>query len=324
MKNLILLPTIAMMSFGLFSVEVSARGRSTTTTTTTTTSVTTASPRPTTNTSTQPPRTNNSNNNNATRPGASTGTSKPGNQPGNPPGMNQGNNNRPGNQPGNPPGMNQGNNNRPGNNNNNYWPNTPGFRPGTNPGNVPPVVNPPVNNRPNGYMPNYNTTPPRPNTPPSYVYNRPTPPSSWRPSNSSFRLSSILGVALGTVISNSVNSLINSGYYVSGYNSNEVYLNDVNYFNMNWPNATLYYNRGYLEGSLFSAATPSFDMVRYNYLYNQLTAQYGRPVTSNTLSNGGMTCTWWGYGNNYITLSFYPEYIYGSGTYYFTTLAVGN
>ena len=132
-----------------------------------------------------------------------------------------------------------------------------------------------------------------------------------------------MGITLGTIISNSVNSLINSGYIVTGYNSNEVYLSDVNYFNVTWPEATLFYNRGYLEGSLFSAATPSFDMSRYNYLYSELTVKYGRPITTNTLSNGGLTCTWWGNGNSYLTLSYYPEYISGSGTFYFTTLATG-
>lgn len=332
MKRFILYPAIAMMSFGLFSVDVSARGRNNTETGVTPAvpsamtkpSTSTATPSPTKNTTA--PRPGTPTTPSATKPGAntpsrpgtpttntkpSTGSSTTAPRPGTntPPAVN----NKPGNIPGNTKPGNVTGNNRPG-------PTAPGY----NPGKVPPVNNPPVNNRPNGYMPNYNTVPPRPNTPPSYVYNRPTPPPTWRPTTKGFTLGNILGLAFGTMLSNSVNSLINNGYYVSGYNTNEVYLNDVNYLNINWPNGTLYYNRGYLEASMFSAATPSFDMTRYNYVYNTLVSLYGRPVTTNTLNTGGMSSTWWGYNNNYMTLSFYPEYLSGVGTYYFTTLTVGN
>lgn len=111
---------------------------------------------------------------------------------------------------------------------------------------------------------------------------------------------------------------------VTGYTSNEVYLSNVNYYNVNWPNATLYYNNGYLQGSLFSASTVMYDITRYNYVYNELLRSYGMPISTQNIGSGGMSCTWWGMNNSYVTLSYYPENIPGAGYRYFTTLSVGN
>lgn len=133
-----------------------------------------------------------------------------------------------------------------------------------------------------------------------------------------------LGITLGSLFANTVNSLYNHGYNVTGYTSNEVYLNNVNYFNVNWPNVTLYYDKGYLMGSLFSSSSVSYDMSRYNYVYRAIAERYGMPYTVQTINNGGIMATWWGAGNTYITLSYYPEYISGLGTRYFTTLSTGN
>lgn len=160
--------------------------------------------------------------------------------------------------------------------------------------------------------------------PPSYSYYRPTPPPSWRPTYRTPSFGTILGLTLGTLFANSINSLFNSGYNVAGYTNNEVYLNNVNFCNVNWPNATLYYNNGYLAGSVFAYSTISYDPTRYNYVFNNLCAQYGAPVSNQTLNNGGMSSTWWGTGNSYVTLSFYPEFVSGLGTRYFTTVSMGN
>lgn len=270
----------------------------------------------------------------ATRPGSSTPSTGATQRPGNgsvttPPG-NGSTTQRPGNgnatqRPGNGnvtqrPGTsmpNTGASQRPG---------TPNVRPSTPPTPPPPSRPnyPPPPPRPNGYQPGYSYRPPMPHTPPGYTYYRPTPPPSWHVSSRSPNFGTILGVALGTFFSNSINALFNSGYNVSGYTNNEVYLSNVNYCNLNWPNVTMYYNNGYLAGSLFSASSISYDPSRYNYVYNTLCSQYGYPVSSQSLSGGGMSCTWWGVGNSYITLSFYPEYISGLGTRYFTTVATGN
>lgn len=196
-------------------------------------------------------------------------------------------------------------------------PGTPNVRPSQ------PAPPPPAPPRPNGYHPNYSYRPPMPHTPPNYMYYRPTPPPSWRPVGPVPNFNSILGIALGTFFSNSINALFNSGYNVTGYTNNQVYLSNVNYCNVTWPNVTMYYRNGYLQGSLFSASSISYDPSRYNYVYSYLTSRYGLPVSSQNLSGGGMSCTWWGNGNSYLTLSFYPEYINGA-TRFFTTLSTGN
>lgn len=177
--------------------------------------------------------------------------------------------------------------------------------------------------RPGYYDPGYSYRPPMPHTPPTFTYTRPTPPPSWRPTYNSPYFNTILGVALGTYLSNSVMSWYNGGYNVTGYTNNEVYLSNVEFLNISWPNATMYYRNGILKGSLFSAATYSYDPTRYNYAYSMLTSRYGMPVTSQVLSGGGMSSTWWGYNNTYLTLSFYPETTYGYGTRYYTTLSTG-
>ena len=204
----------------------------------------------------------------------------------------------------------------------NNRPSTP--PPATNRPSTPPPPAHTTPPRPTSYRPGYSYRPPMPYTPPSYTYYRPTPPPTWRPVYGTPRFGTILGLTLGAVISNSVNSLINSGYAVMGYNNNEIYLNNVNYCNVNWPNATMFYTGGYLKGSLFSSSTMTYDQSRYNYLYNYLTGLYGLPVATQSLSGGGYSCSWWGYDNTYMTLSFYPEYIPGVGTRYFTTIATGN
>ena len=129
----------------------------------------------------------------------------------------------------------------------------------------------------------------------------------------------ILGIALGTAITASINSLVNSGYTVSSYGNDVVYLNDVPQLNYYWPDAALYYNNGRLYGSQFTYSSPYYDMNRYNTLYNTLMMQYGAPVQ---VVNNGPVCsaTWYGAGNRYVTLSFNSGY---SGQFY-TTLSFGN
>lgn len=318
MKKKVLLITALVMSlsYPFGSVDAQTRGRQNTGTgtsqtnrTTTTTNKATSRPatntapsRPSTGTNTPAQRPATGTNNTTQRPGT-TGT--PNNNP-NPGVSNQ--------RPGTPNIPNTGGaSQRPGTPNR-PAPNTPN-RPNTPP---PPPPNP------GGYRPNYSYRPPRPHTPPSYTYYRPTPPPTWRPTVNTPSFGTFLGITLGSLLAHTVNSLYQSGYNVTGYTSNEVYLNNVSYANVNWPNATLYYNNGYLQCSLFSTSSLSYDPSRYNYVYNTLTGWYGLPVSNQSLSNGGMSCTWWGAGNTYLTLSYYPEYVSGYGTRYFTTLAVGN
>lgn len=138
----------------------------------------------------------------------------------------------------------------------------------------------------------------------NHRWHRPTPPphywhpvTTWRPFNT------ILGIALGSAINYTINSLINSGYNVCGYSNNAVYVTNVSMLGMMWPNATLVYSSNGLCGSEFTYNTIGYDMSRYYNAYNMLTSTYGCPY--NVTNTGGfMTSTWWGNNNQFITLSF--------------------
>lgn len=264
---------------------------------------------------------------NGNRPGNSNRPSNPGssNRPGNGNSHNRpnnpGNNHRPGNT--NPP-MNRpgnGNNHRPGN----------GHYPGNNrPGQRPPQ-HPPRPGRPDyGYH-----YPPRPGRPsglpprpmgPGYRHpvpffgrwHRPVPPPRWHyTAGVGPVFSTILGVAIGATLASSLNTLATSGYTVSNYGSDVVYLSNVPQMNLMWPDAAMYYNNGMLCGSQFTYPTSYYDMSRYNSLYNRFVQLYGAPVS--TANSGGIvSATWFGGDNRFVTIEFNGSY----GNYY-TTLSYG-
>lgn len=253
------------------------------------------------------------------RPASPSHNNRPGNQ----------GNNRPGNRPNNPgnrPGNNRPDHNRPGNNRPDH------NRPGNNrPGNHRPGYDRPGYNRPGHHRP----APPRPRPSarpphlrPGYrhpvpffnSWHRPLPPRAWRPAPRYIGPSfgTILGVALGTTMAVTVNSLLNQGYTVTGYGDNVVYLNNVPQMNYYWPDAAMYYNNGMLCGSTFTYPQTYYDISRYNSLYNTFCSQYGMPVS--TVNSGGVvSATWFGNGNRFVTLEFNSNY----GGYY-TTLRFGN
>lgn len=212
-----------------------------------------------------------------------------------------------------------GHNNRPGNQGNN--------RPGNHrPGYDRPGYNRPGHHRPAPPRPRPSARPPhlRPGyrhpVPFFNSWHRPLPPRAWRPAPRYIGPSfgTILGVALGTTMAVTVNSLLNQGYTVTGYGDNVVYLNNVPQMNYYWPDAAMYYNNGMLCGSTFTYPQTYYDMSRYNSLYNTFCSQYGMPVS--TVNSGGVvSATWFGNGNRFVTLEFNSNY----GGYY-TTLRFGN
>lgn len=167
--------------------------------------------------------------------------------------------------------------------------------------------------------------PPRPHMPAAHrPWFRPTPPPAFRPAPTWRPFSTILGISLGSAVNFTVNSLINAGYAVTGYNNNAVYVTNVPMLNMLWPDATLYYgNRGGLCGSEFVYSTPAYNLNRYNAVYNSLVSAYGMPVNVSN-ANGVMTATWWGTGNQFISLSFTSGLAANGVTRFFTTLSFGN
>ena len=247
-------------------------------------------------------------NNSSTRPTTSAPQNRPGNMGG-----------------GSSTGSRTGNSSRPNN----------GYRPGGN--------TPQQSHRPGGYRPGGNYTRPTPpppprhdrysyhNTPPYRPYmpynrpwRRPTPPPSWRPYYGCPTFNSILGITLGTALNLSLDYLFNSGYSILGYGNNQVYLSNVPIYNYTWPSATLYYGSGGgLQGSEFVYSSPGYDISRYNALYSQLVRRYGSPVSVQD-TYGGVTATWWGYNNGYITLSFFNDTANNGTSRYYTTLSIGN
>lgn len=248
------------------------------------------------------------------------------------PSNNRPSNNRPGssNKPTpNRPGNNRPDHNRPGNNRPDH--NRPDHnRPGHGWGTPNPVLGP-SNNRPGNHRP---PTPPRPvhrPAPPVRPYmpahrpwRRPTPPPHFRPYTGMPAFAGILGLTFGTALGITVNALINSGYNVSGYGNDVVYLSSVPLYNMTWPNATLNYINGDLRGSVFTYSTPGYDMSRYNILYNDLVSRYGYPVSVENNGGYNVSTTWWGANNGYITLSYFTDYANNGSLRYYTTLSIGN
>lgn len=207
-------------------------------------------------------------------------------------------------------------------------------RPGnTRPGNSRPGNTRPNNPRPDNHRPDYRPSRPpqiqhhpgynRP-MPPHNGWSRPVPPPRWHAPHHWRPFSTILGIALGTTVNLSVNALINSGYAVSAYNNNTVFVNNVPMLNLMWPDAFLFYNdTGGLCGSRFMYTTGYYDTSRYNSVYGSLVRAYGTPVSvQNTVA--GMEATWWGTGNQFIRLSFVSQFDGYSSPNYLTTLSFGN
>lgn len=263
---------------------------------------------------------NNGNNNGGNRPGANNGNHNNGNNNGgNRPGANNGNHNNGNNNGGNRPGNNNGGN-RPGmnngNHNNGFRPNQPGhnsnypsFGRPTQPGHFTPPPAPPVR-------------PYRPTRPGWSAWHRPTPPSSWRPVVGVPSIGSILGMAFGTVLSNSIDFLTSAGYTIDGYQNGVVYLRNVPQLNFYWPDAMLYYDNGRLAGSEYIYSSNYYDQARYNTAYNSLVYNYGQPVSVTYPSAGNVLSTWFVPGGSFITLQFGPNTLGGQRRYY-TTLQVG-
>ena len=272
------------------------------------------------------------------RPGNNGNHQNVGNRPGNNGNHNQGVGNRPGNngnhnqgvgnRPGNNGNHNQGVGNRPGNNGNHNQgmgnrPNRPdrpvtGVRPGHN-------VRPPHNN---AVRPGHNYRPPYVQRPPMHVHrpaprpwHRPVPPPAWRPRPGAPVISAIFGINFGTALNVSLNFLLGHGYTVSSYGSNAVYLSDVNQYNYYWPEATMYYGNNGLERTEFFYSTSYPDTVRYNNLYNNMTAIYGAPVNVSNVSSS-LSATWFAPNQGYIRLQYVPQYSSGQ-LRFFTSITTG-
>ena len=284
----------------------------------------------------QPNRTEQSNKHQSNRPGQA---ARPGNhtKPGN-------NNNQGATKPGNNrPGNGNNGNHKPGNNNNNHKPGNTHTQPGQRPGhnasqgnNYRPGNNWNHNTRPGGNNHgNHQPAPPpshghghgpiRPHMPHHYGWYRPAPPPSWHAPSHWRPFQSVLGVLFGTTVNLTVNALLNSGYSVTSYGNNNVYVSNVPMLNMVWPDAVLFYNNaGGLCGSRFVYSTSYYDQGRYNAAYASLVNGYGAPMSLQNTANGGFEATWWGTGNQFIRLAYDAGYAQDGSLRYFTTLSFGD
>lgn len=167
----------------------------------------------------------------------------------------------------------------------------------------------------------YNPTPQRPFMPAHHPFRRPTPPPPGAHYYGSPLFNTILGVTLGTALNASLDYLIGASYNVAGYADNVVYVNNASMMGYSWPNATLYYTDNGMSGSEFVYSTTAYDVSRFNYLYNSLNQMYGAPVSIDNDSDL-MSSTWWSY-DQYITLSYYPDYATNGTLRYYTVLTMG-
>ncbi len=199
----------------------------------------------------------------------------------------QGNNRRPGN---------NGNQNRPNHNNNNR----PGFRPGSN-SHIRPGAGSKHHPRPK-YRPSYG----RPHT--HFGHWRPLPPPPPRPAvvyTSTYvapTISSVLGLAFGTLIEYGINSLINGGYNVSGYQNDAIFLSNISLMGYRWPQATVYYSTNGMNGALFQYRCSSWSASPYDKVFRELCQSYGQPVEIHN-NGANRSATWWGGNDGYITLT---------------------
>ena len=162
----------------------------------------------------------------------------------------------------------------------------------------------------------------RPHCPPPRPYHRPVPPPSFRAHHGCPVLRSIVGITFGTAINLSLDYLNRNGYTVHGYGNDVVYLRNISQYGYNWPDATLYYSSNGLVGSEFVYSTSYNSRSRYNSVYNTLYNQYGAPISIDNSANG-VTVTWWGYDNQYVSLDYRPIYTNNGQLRYVTTLSMG-
>jgi hypothetical protein len=91
-----------------------------------------------------------------------------------------------------------------------------------------------------------------------------------------------------------------------------------------WPTGALYYNSTGLYSSQFEYVTNSNHQRIFNIASSNITARFGRPLSTERTSNGASSTWWGGDSQGYITLSYSIGYTsYGSIEGY-TTLTIGN
>lgn len=172
--------------------------------------------------------------------------------------------------------------------------------------------------------PPHHCGPVRPNMPPPRPFYRPAPPPpTWHPSPCWNPIHTILGITIGSAFNYTLNTLLNTGYVITSYTNDIIYLDNVRMLNMYWPDAMLYFNGGNLYASRFVYSTSGPDTSRYDMIYTSLLRTYGAPVSVNN-TGMGIETTWWGPGNQFINLIYGSDYSSAGYLRYYTVLSFGN
>ena len=107
-------------------------------------------------------------------------------------------------------------------------------------------------------------------------------------------LTAVFGLPFGISINISIDNLRRDGYYIDGYNNNEVYLRNVYEMNYSWDDGVVIYDSsGRMQSARLYQSTYGYDSSRFDNLYSQICSQYGLPANTATerKQSLGMTAT---------------------------------
>ncbi len=173
------------------------------------------------------------------------------------------------------------------------------------------------NSRPNNWN-HYVAPPVRPYRPYCRPIPRPVPPPNWRPYYRAPIINGILGLAFGSIYSNTLDYLYDRDYTIDGYTQDAVYLRDVRQLVFNWPDVILNYAYGRLANAQFIYSSYYYDRVRFDRVYSELCRMYGYPVTSRN-GSGSYEYVWYGRSREgLVSLEYYND-----GNRYYTILSYG-
>lgn len=139
-------------------------------------------------------------------------------------------------------------------------------------------------------------------------------------------LTAVFGLPFGISINISIDNLRRDGYYIDGYNNNEVYLRNVYEMNYSWDDGVVIYDSsGRMQSARLYQSTYGYDSSRFDNLYSQICSQYGLPATQK-YRNGEKTVTWYdrnGNGSHYVSLAYNHMTSDGGYPRYYTILCYG-
>ncbi len=182
--------------------------------------------------------------------------------------------------------------------------------------------NPGSTNHHHGFHPT--PPPPRPYRPIVRPAPRPVPPPAFRPCPTAPMLTAVFGLPFGISINISIDNLRRDGYYIDGYNNNEVYLRNVYEMNYSWDDGVVIYDSsGRMQSARLYQSTYGYDSSRFDNLYSQICSQYGLPATQK-YRNGEKTVTWYDRnGSHYVSLAYNHMTSDGGYPRYYTILCYG-